>query len=103
MQAYVHLIKEQRKGKLSEHGREGILLAHEDGMYRVMIRSTKQLVSTKHVLFNEHVFPMKNNRVAEDNNTLVALGTEKIVSRNNDHENHKDAPIKEEHIENEGS
>lgn len=55
--AYVHEPKERRAWKLSQRGNEGILLGHENGMYRVWNTKTLQVSISKHVMFKEDLFP----------------------------------------------
>lgn len=58
--SYVHVHREQGRGKLGDRSRHGILLAHCDGMYRVLLSGSNQVVETKHVKFDETRYPMKN-------------------------------------------
>lgn len=57
-EVYVHVHKEQGRGKLGDRGKRGVLLSHSDGVYRVYMLATKTVISTKHVVFNEHIFPL---------------------------------------------
>lgn len=57
-EAFVHVHKEQGRGKLGDRGRQGVLVSHTDGIYRVMMLASHDVIFTKHVVFNELVYPL---------------------------------------------
>lgn len=57
--SHVHITKERRKLKLSKRSNLGVLVRHESGMYRVWMRENRTIVASKHVKFNEKLFPAK--------------------------------------------
>ena len=56
-EAYIHEPKEKRHWKLSTRGKPGILLGHENGMYRVWDLDRKEIRVSKHVIVDESIFP----------------------------------------------
>ncbi|MBW0569801.1 hypothetical protein O181_109516 [Austropuccinia psidii MF-1] len=62
-QAFVMTPKEHREWKLGPSGAEGILLGYEnDSSYRILRLSDKKVVISKHVRFNELIFPEINQQ-----------------------------------------
>lgn len=55
--AYVHEPKERRHWKLEQRGMAGILLGHEGGMYRVWDIKRRAITVSKHVVFDETLYP----------------------------------------------
>lgn len=64
--AFLHVQKEQRKGRLSDRGQPGLLLGHKGCMYRVLCFSTRPVTSTKHVVVGEQKFPGEDYGASED-------------------------------------
>ena len=100
--ANVFVHQEQKRGKLGDRSELGVLLAHRNGMYRILIEKTQKVVETKHVTFNEREFPMKK-KVYESNNNggILQLNLEEeIIEEENievESTSQKDrAPIEEE-------
>lgn len=63
--AYVHQTKERRKLKLSKRSTPGILVSHQDGMYHVWLPETRKVVASKHVKFDEMLFPATDKGASE--------------------------------------
>ena len=56
--ANVYIHREQGHGKLRDRSSPGVLLSHEDGIYRVQVLKNRKVVESRHVIFREKVFPM---------------------------------------------
>lgn len=65
---YVH--EEQGRKKIWDRSRFGILLAHSDGMYRVQILVTHNVIKSKHVTFSEREFPMRRSKQLSHRETV---------------------------------
>lgn len=60
--AYVHEVNESRNWKLVKRGKPGILLGNQGGMYRLWKMDNRMIIVSKHVLFDEIIFPCKKNQ-----------------------------------------
>lgn len=58
--AHLHVPLERRSWKLASRSRAGIMVGLENGLYRIWDIEQETLVGTKHVLFDETVFPARN-------------------------------------------
>lgn len=61
--AYIHIDKGRRQGKFSDTAERGVFLGYQEGHhnYRIMILSTRQIVYSHDVIFNEDCFPLRAN------------------------------------------
>ncbi|MBW0535572.1 hypothetical protein O181_075287, partial [Austropuccinia psidii MF-1] len=65
-QAFIMTPKEHRQWNLGPLGEEGILLRYENDLaYRILRLSDERVVVSKHVRFNEAVFPELKQREGE--------------------------------------
>ena len=83
--AYVHEPKEKRKFKLSTRGTPGILLGHEQGMYRVWNTQSNSLIVSKHVVTDETIFPLKRQVNKESKSTDDCIDLNKPNELTNDY------------------
>lgn len=60
--AYVHVGKERRNGKFDDTAKRGIFLGYQEGHhnYRVMLLDDRRVVYSHDVVFDENVFPLKD-------------------------------------------
>lgn len=60
--AYVHVGKERRNGKFADTAKRGVFLGYQEGHhnYSVMLLEDKRVVYSHDVLFNEEVFPLRD-------------------------------------------
>lgn len=63
---YVHICKERQNGKFSDAEKRGLIIGYQDGMknYRIWLLNEKRIIYSHEVIFNESLFPFKNQTIS---------------------------------------
>lgn len=91
--AYTHMYDVNRKSKLSDQAKCGLLLSIDEQLYRVCIPQVKHIMLTKHVTSNKKIYLMARPKVE-----IIKIGDYQTSEVMNADKKGADIPVKQVHM-----